>query len=97
MYSNLSQKEKKKKLAQAKKRAILWSAQEQTRLALRKASSSSKPKSTENETNLKDIKGDSYIYPTNSLSFETLIPLQDERIKTIEALKQTLKDLQDQK
>ena len=97
MYSNLTKGEKKKKLAQARKRAILWSAQEQTRLLLKKNSSASKIKSTETPTKLLDSQVDTYIYPTDTLKFETPIPLQDERVKTIQALEQTLKDLQDQK
>ena len=97
MYSNLTKKEKKKKLAQARKRAILWSAQEQTRLAIKKTTSLLKTKSTDSENKLRDNQGDTYIHPVDTLSFETPIPLQDERIKTIQALQQTLKDLQDQK
>ena len=97
MYSNLTKGEKKKKLAQARKRAILWSAQEQTRLLLKKNSSASKIKSTETPTKLLYSQGDTNIHPTDTLKFETPIPLQDERVKTIQALEQTLKDLQDQK
>ena len=97
MYSNLTKKEKKKKLAQARKRAILWSAQEQTRLSIKKSTSDLKTKSTETSTKLRDSQGDTYIHPSNTLQFETPIPLQDERIKTIQAPEQTLKDLQDQK
>ena len=97
MYSNLTKGEKKKKLAQARKRAILWSAQKQTRLLLKKNSSASKNKSTETPTKLLDSQGDTYIHPTDTLKFETPIPLQDERVKTIQGLEQTLKDLQDQK
>ena len=97
MYSNLTKKEKKKKLAQARKRAILWSAQEQTRIAVKKSTSLYKPKSAETGSKLRDTQGDSYIHPSDTLSFETPIPLEDERVKTIQALRQTLKDLQDQK
>ena len=97
MYSNLTKGEKKKKLAQARKRAIRWSAQEQTRLLIKKNTSALKTKSTETSTKLLDLQGDTYIHPTDTLKFETPISLQDERVKTIQALEQTLKDLQDQK
>ena len=97
MYSNLTKREKKKKLAQARKRAILWSAQKQTQLSIKKSISALKPKSTETATKLRDIHGDTYIHPSDTLQFETHIPLQDKRIKTIQALEQTLKDIQDQK
>ena len=72
MYSNLTSKEKKKKLAQARKRAILWSAQEQTRIAVKKSTSLFKPKSAETGPKLRDTQGDSYIHPSDSLSFELL-------------------------
>ena len=78
------------------KRAILWSAQQQTQLAIKKSTSFLKPKSTEIEAKLRDKRGDTYIHPSDTLSFETHIPLQDKKIKTIQALEQTLKDLQDQ-
>ena len=84
-------------MAQGRKRAILWSAQEQTRLSIKKSTSALKTKSTETSTKLLDSQGDTYIHPSDTLQFETHIPLQDKRIKTIQALEQTLKDLQDQK
>ena len=49
------------------------------------------------EVKLRDSQGDTHIHPSDNFSFETSIPLQDERVKTIQALEQTLKDLQDQK
>ena len=97
MYSNLTKREKQKKLAQARKRKILWSAQEQTQLAIKKSTSFVKPKSSDTEINLRDKQGDTYMHPVDTISFETPIPLHDKRIKTIQALKQTLKDRQDQK
>ena len=46
MYRHLTKGEKKKKLKQARKRAIVWSAQEQLRKAL-KIQANSEPESTE--------------------------------------------------
>ena len=97
IYSNLTKREKQKKLAQARKRKILWSAQEQTRLAIKTSTSFMKSKSTATEVKLRDSQGDTHIHPSDTLFFETPIPLQDERVKIIQALEQTLKDLQDQK
>ena len=94
MYSHLSKREKLQKLAQARKRAILWSAQEQTRRANRKSSSKAQPKSSSTSKNQKlTHSGDS---TTNTHSFFTPIPLQEDQTKTIKAIKLTLKDLQDQ-
>ena len=91
------QKRKAKEVGSSQKRAILWSAQEQTHLAVKKSTSFIKSKSTVTEVKLRDSQGDTHIHPSDNFSFETSIPLQDERVKTIQALEQTLKDLQDQK
>ena len=101
MYSHLSNKEKKKKLAQARKRAINWSAQQQTLSKLRnttsnksykpaQSSSTNKPK-TNRETSLKKPP------ESSDLSFHTPIPLSEENTNTIQAIQQTLLDLQNQK
>ena len=94
MYSHLTKREKQKKLAQARKRAILWSAQEQTRSAIRKSSSKAQPKSTKIGSSFMDISSDNSTL--NTQFFSTPIPLKEDQIKTIEAIKATLKDLHEQ-
>ena len=94
MYSHLTKREKQKKLAQARKRAILWSAQEQTRSAIRKSSSKAQPKSTKTGHSYMDTSSDNS--STNTLPFSPPIPLQEDQVKTIEAIKATLKDLHEQ-
>ena len=92
MYSNLTKKEKQKRLAQARKRAVQWSAQQLTRTNLRKTTSlkrSSTPTNLDQPTEVDDQSMD--------LSINTPIPLAENRISTIQAIKSTLKDLQDQK
>ena len=84
-------------MAQARKRAILWSAQEHTSLAIKKSTSFLKSESTGTEVKLRDNQGDTHIHLSDILSFETPIPLQYERVKKIQALEQSLKDLHDQK
>ena len=94
MYSNLTKREKKTKLAQARKRAILWSAQEQTRSAIQKSSSKAQPKSTKTGPSLMDTTSDNST--SNIQLFSTPIPLKEDQIKTIDAIKATLKDLHEQ-
>ena len=92
MYSDLSKKEKEMKLAQARKRAVQWSAQQQTRAALRKTSSlkrSSTPTNLPSNIDTSDHSID--------LSFNTPIPLSDNRTNTIQAIQDTLKDLKTQR
>ena len=93
MYSHLTKREKQKKLAQARKRAILWSAQQQTLSALRKSSSPAQPKSSTTGNSM-EIQYENISDQTPTYS--TPIPLKEERTKTVKAIRQTLKDLQDQ-
>ena len=90
MYSNLSKKEKQKKLAQARKRAVQWSAQQQVRTTLRKTASLKKSSTPTTQS-----------IPTShqpmDLSFNTPIQLEDNRTSTTQAIRETLKDLQDQR
>ena len=100
MYSHLSSKEKKKKLAQARKRAINWSAQQQVLSKLRNTTSKSQNLAQSSSTNkLKSNRETSLKKPpeTSDLSFFTPIPLSDENTNTIRAIQQTLLDLQNQK
>ena len=85
MYSHLTKREKQKKLAQAKKRAILWSAQEETRSTIRKSSCKAQPKSTDTGHSLMDISSNNST--TNTQSFSTPIPLKEDQVKTIKAIK----------
>ena len=94
MYSELSKKEKEKKLAQARKRAVQWSAQQQTRAALRKTSSL---KRSSTPTNLPLNIDTSTSDHSVDLSFNTPIPLSDNRTNTIQAIQDTLKDLKAQR
>ena len=92
MYSNLTKKEKQRKLAQARKGAVQWSAQQLTRTNLRKTTSSkrlSTPTTLNQPTEVVDQLMD--------LSINTPIPLSENQTNTIQAIKSTLKDLQDQR
>ena len=96
MYSHLTKKENQIKLAQARKRASLWSAQQQTYIALRKSSSSTQPKSTETDFNPRESQGDILLHPSDTLSFTIPISMKEHQNKTFRAIQQTLKDIQDQ-
>ena len=96
MYKNLSKKEKQKKLALARKRAVVWSAQEQRRKALRNTASlvkSSTPITSPIPTEETDI-----FYPT--ISDQTPIedpPVSESSDTTVAALQATLSDLLEQR
>ena len=79
-------------MAQARKRSVQWSAQEQTRIALRKTTSSKKP------STLTNFQQQIETSPTDTdLSFHTPIPLSENRTDTIQAIQETLRDLHCQK
>lgn len=94
MYRNLSKKEKQSKLAQARKRAILWSSQEQRRKNLQ---------ATEPVAQLSTTTTTPIFYPAASeLSNDDLvskpIPLkQNTPATTIAALQASISDLQEQR
>ena len=99
MYSHLSKREKKKKLAQAHIRAVLWSVQQQTISNLRNTTSI-KPNQAQSTTSnpFKPNREPSLKIPdTPATSFYTPIPLSDNKTNTIKAIQQMLLDLQGQK
>ena len=96
MCSHLTKREKQKKLVQARKRAVIWSTQQQTCIALRKSSSSTQSKSTVTGINPRNSQKDNFLHPLDTLSFVTPIILKEDQTKTTNATQQTLKDLQDQ-
>ena len=93
MYSHLSKKEKRKKLAQARKRAINWSAQQQTVAALKK-SVSDKPKQLTSTANYK-TKQDTV--PQSNTTFYTPLSLPEDSVDTTQAIQKTLLDLHQQR
>ena len=92
MYSHLSKKEKRKKLAQVRKRAIIWSAQQQTVAALKK-SLSEKPKQL---TPTASYKTKQDTAPPPNKTFYTPLSLPEDSVDTIQAIQQTLLDLHHQ-
>ena len=94
MYSHLTKKKKRKRLAQPRKRALYWSIQQQTIATLKKSSShiQSTLTPTSSNTNQRDSS-----LKTPEVSFYTPLSLPDKSTETIQAIKQTLIDLQDQK
>ena len=99
MYSHLSKKEKKKKLALARKRAITWSAQQQTLNKLRNTTSHITKLAQSTTTTKPQSKQGTFLQPpeTSENSFYTPIFLSDDKTRTIQAIQQTLLDLQEQK
>ena len=95
MYSHLSKKEKQKKLAQARKRAINWSVQQKTITTLRKSNSKKLQSSETNKGQHKTI-GDSTLFQTDN-SYFTPIYIPEQETDTIQAIENTLQDLQSQK
>ena len=95
MYSHLSKKEKKKKLTQARERAINWSAQQQTLSKLRNTTSNlTKPAQSTTTTKKQTKRYTSFKPPeTPDISFYTPISLSDEMTSNIQAIQQTLLDL----
>ena len=97
MYSHLSKREKKKKLAKARKRAILWSVQQQTISTLRNTTSNQNKiaqSTTTNQYQTTDREPSLKPPHTPEPSFYTPISLPDNNAKTIQAIQQTLLDLQ---
>ena len=93
MYSHLSKEEKLKQLAQDRKRAIIWSVQQQISSALRKSSSKRQTKSTptvQHRTNRETL-------PFSTETIYTPISLSDNQTHAIQAIEQALQDLQEQK
>ena len=82
MNFHFSKEEKLKQLAQTRKRAILWSVQQQTSLALRKSSSKRQIKSTltvQHTTNRETL-------PLSTETFYTPISLSDTQTHNIQAI-----------
>ena len=96
MYSHLSKKEKKKRLAQARKRAILWSLEQQNTLHQRKTNSKVIKSSTTNTASQQKTTGDSTLFQTGH-SYFTPVDIPEENTETIQAIKRTLQDLLIQK
>ena len=98
MYSHLSKREKKKKLALARKRAITWSAQQQTLNKLRNTTSNINKPAQSTTTTRNVTKGGTFLQnpDTPDNSFYTPIFLSDDNTSTIQAIQQTLLDLQKQ-
>ena len=94
MYSHLSKKEKLKQLAQARKRVLLWSVPEQTKASLKKSASQRPSKST--PTVSQRTKRETFPSSTTN-RFYTPVSLSDNNINTIQALQQTLQDLEEQR
>ena len=93
MYSHLSKKEKRRRLAQARKRALLWSVQEQTKAAFKKTSSNKPAKST--STVLPRTYKETL--PSSQNNYYTPISLAEDNTNTIKAIQDTLQDLQEQR
>ena len=92
MYSHLSRKEKRKKLAQARKRAIIWSAQQQIVAALKKSLSEKPRQLTSTDSN--KTKQDTA--PLSNKPFYTPLSLPENTTDTAQAIQQTLLDLHHQ-
>ena len=84
MYSHLSKKEKKKRLAQARKRAILWSVQQQNILHQRKTNSKVIKSSTTNPSQQKTT-GYSTLFQTGH-SYFTPINIPEKNTETTQAI-----------
>ena len=93
MYSHLSSKEKRRRLALARKRALLWSVQEQTKAALKKTPS--KKPATSTSTVLHRTHRESL--PSLSNTYYTPIEIAEDHTNTVKALQKTLKDLHEQR
>ena len=93
MYSHLLKREKLRRLAQARKRAILWSAQQQRKAAFNKSSSKRQASLTStflSRTNKETL-------PLSTILFYTPIPLSPNSTTTVKAIQLTLQDLQEQR
>ena len=85
-------KEKRKRLALARKRAINWSTQQQTIAALKKSLSEKPKQLTSTVTN----KTNRNTAPSSNKTFFTPLSLPEDTTNTIQAIQQTLLDLQGQ-
>ena len=85
MYSHLSKKEKKKRLAQARKRAILWSLEQQNTLHQRKTNSKVIKSSTTNTASQQKTTGDSNLFQTGH-SYFTPINIPEKNTETTQAI-----------
>ena len=94
MYSHLTKKEKKRKLAQARRRAQQWSIKQQTIATLKKSSSTNQSTSTPTHSNVKTR--DSNL-KTPEVSIHSLSPSSNNNSDTVQAIQQTLTDLEEQK
>ncbi len=96
MYKHLSKKEKQKKLAQAKLRAVLWSIQEQRRRTL-KTTESLEQLSTLT-TALAPTKEEDIFFPAQSNSFQVPTTETDKNTApTVAALTAIIQDLSEQR
>ena len=95
MYSHLSKKEKRKRLAQARKRALLWSIQQQTVANLKK-SSSHQQQSTSTHS-IQTSKRDNTILKSPEPHFHTDLSTSQNKSETIHSIQNTLADLYKQK
>ena len=96
MYKHLSKKEKQKKLAQAKRRAVLWSIQEQRRRTL-KTTESLEQLSTLT-TALAPTKEEDIFFPAQSKSFQVPTTETDKNTApTVAALTAIIQDLSEQR
>ena len=95
MYSHLSKKEKRKQLAQARKRALLWSIQQQTVATLKK-SALTNLQSTSTYPNQSSNQRDPTL-KSPDISFYTALSLPENRTLIIQEIWQTLANLQKQK
>lgn len=97
MYKNLTSKEKKKKLNQAIKRAINWSAQEQIRKALKKQSLSNKKSEPSKEASTPKEPPRATIKPEHKSLANTNSTNQSTTVPTISDIENTLHDLLQQR
>ena len=93
MYSHLSKREKRRRLAQARNRALMWSVQEQTKAAFKKKSS--KKQATSTSTVLPITHRETL--PLSPNSYYTPISLTEDNTNTVKAIQDTLQDLQEQR
>ena len=92
MYSHLTKKEKKRKLAQARRRAQQWSIKQQTIVTLKKSSSTNQSTPTPTSSNTKQRDSNLKTPEVSNNPSSTKI-----HSDTIQAIQQTLSDLEEQK
>ena len=93
MYSHLSKREKQKRMALTRKRAINWSVQQQTIVGLKKTISEKPSQSTSTATRLQRDTAPSSM----RTSYYTPLSLPEDSTNTIKAIQKTLLDLQGQR